>query len=95
MAGGGAWRSWRLRWRNQRWVNLTHLQNSPLTMPRLVHAALIRPQILELTLLMADYMNHWNPGVPPPSHKPGGQHWDMDGRHFPAMNYTTKGPTLL
>lgn len=26
--GGGAWRSWCLRWRNQRWVNLTHLQNS-------------------------------------------------------------------
>lgn len=64
-------------------------------MPRLVNAALIRPQILELTLLMADYMNHWNPGVSPASHKPGGQHWDMDGRHFPAMNYTTKGPTLL
>lgn len=95
MSGGGAWRSWCLPWRNQRWVNLTHLQNSTLTMARLVNAALIRPQILELTLLMADYMNHWNPGVPPASHTPGGQHWDMDGRHFPAMNYTTKGPTLL
>ncbi|XP_003962303.1 pleckstrin homology domain-containing family H member 1 [Takifugu rubripes] len=57
--------------------------------------AMAKPKILELTLLMADYMNHWNPGVSPASHKPGGQHWDMDGRHFPAMNYTTKGPTLL
>lgn len=89
--GGGAWRSWCLRWLNQRWVSLTHLQNTQ----QLVNTAEIRPQILELTLLMADYMNHWNPGVPHASHKPGGQHWDMDGRHFPTMNYTTKGPTLL
>lgn len=51
-------------------------------------------QILELTLLMASYMNHWNPSVPPASHQPP-SHWDGDSRHFPAMNYTTKGPTLL
>lgn len=51
-------------------------------------------QILELTLLMASYMNHWNPSVPPAAHQPPG-HWDGDSRHFPAMNYTTKGPTLL
>ncbi|XP_075879299.1 pleckstrin homology domain-containing family H member 1 isoform X3 [Nelusetta ayraudi] len=55
--------------------------------------AMAKPKILELTLLMAGYMNHWNPSVPPASHKPG--HWDGDSRHFPAMNYTTKGPTLL
>lgn len=51
-------------------------------------------QILELTLLMASYMNHWNPSLPSASHQPLG-HWDVDSRHFPAMNYTTKGPTLL
>lgn len=43
---------------------------------------------------MADYMNHGNPGGSPASHRPGGQ-WDVDSRHFPSMNYTTKGPTLL
>ncbi|KAM8736149.1 pleckstrin homology domain-containing family H member 1 isoform 1-T3 [Acanthopagrus schlegelii] len=56
--------------------------------------AMAKPKILELTLLMASYMNHWNPSLPPASHQPLG-HWDVDGRHFPAMNYTTKGPTLL
>lgn len=55
---------------------------------------LFSSQILELTLLMASYMNHWNPSLPPASHQPLG-HWDVDGRHFPAMTYTTKGPTLL
>nr|XP_046268080.1 pleckstrin homology domain-containing family H member 1 isoform X2 [Scatophagus argus] len=56
--------------------------------------AMAKPKILELTLLMASYMNHWNPSLPPASHQPLG-HWDVDSRHFPAMNYTTKGPTLL
>uniref|UniRef100_A0A671Z0X1 Pleckstrin homology domain containing, family H (with MyTH4 domain) member 1 n=1 Tax=Sparus aurata TaxID=8175 RepID=A0A671Z0X1_SPAAU len=56
--------------------------------------AMAKPKILELTLLMASYMNHWNPSLPPASHQPLG-HWDVDGRHFPAMTYTTKGPTLL
>uniref|UniRef100_A0A8C9Z4X6 Pleckstrin homology domain containing, family H (with MyTH4 domain) member 1 n=1 Tax=Sander lucioperca TaxID=283035 RepID=A0A8C9Z4X6_SANLU len=53
-----------------------------------------KPKILELTLLMASYINHWNPSLPPASHQPVG-HWDVDSKHFPAMNYTTKGPTLL
>ncbi|XP_034714442.1 pleckstrin homology domain-containing family H member 1 [Etheostoma cragini] len=53
-----------------------------------------KPKILELTLLMASYINHWNPILPPASHQPVGQ-WDVDSKHFPAMNYTTKGPTLL
>ncbi|XP_042357384.1 LOW QUALITY PROTEIN: pleckstrin homology domain-containing family H member 1 [Plectropomus leopardus] len=53
-----------------------------------------KPKILELTLLMASYINHWNPSLPPASHQQLG-HWDVDSRHFPAMNYTTKGPTLL
>uniref|UniRef100_A0A3P8V9Z6 Pleckstrin homology domain containing, family H (with MyTH4 domain) member 1 n=1 Tax=Cynoglossus semilaevis TaxID=244447 RepID=A0A3P8V9Z6_CYNSE len=53
-----------------------------------------KPKILELTLLMASYINHWNPSLPPASNQPPG-HWDVDSRHFPAMSYTTKGPTLL
>ncbi|KAM9842656.1 pleckstrin homology domain-containing family H member 1 [Aulostomus maculatus] len=53
-----------------------------------------KPKILELTLLMASYINHWNPSLPCASQQPHG-HWDGDSRHFPAMNYTTKGPTLL
>uniref|UniRef100_A0A672IYS9 Pleckstrin homology domain containing, family H (with MyTH4 domain) member 1 n=1 Tax=Salarias fasciatus TaxID=181472 RepID=A0A672IYS9_SALFA len=57
--------------------------------------AMAKPKILELTLLMASYINHWNPaGLPPASLQPLG-HWDVDSRHFPTMNYTTKGPTLL
>ncbi|XP_028294442.1 pleckstrin homology domain-containing family H member 1 isoform X2 [Gouania willdenowi] len=56
--------------------------------------AMAKPKILELTLLMASYVNHWNPGLPPASHQQLG-HWDLDSRHFPTMNYTTKGPTLL
>ncbi|XP_042245105.1 pleckstrin homology domain-containing family H member 1 isoform X2 [Thunnus maccoyii] len=56
--------------------------------------AMAKPKILELTLLMASYINHWNPSLPSASHQPHG-HWDVDSRHFPAMNYTTKGPTLL
>ncbi|KAK1893610.1 Pleckstrin like domain containing family H member 1 [Dissostichus eleginoides] len=57
-------------------------------------ATLDRTTILELTLLMASYINHWNPGPPSAAQQPLG-HWDVDSRHFPAMNYTTKGPTLL
>ncbi|KAM3871545.1 pleckstrin homology domain-containing family H member 1 [Diretmus argenteus] len=56
--------------------------------------AMAKPKILELTLLMASYINHWTPSLPSASHQPQG-HWDVDSRHFPSMNYTTKGPTLL
>ncbi|XP_026196129.1 pleckstrin homology domain-containing family H member 1 [Anabas testudineus] len=56
--------------------------------------AMAKPKILELTLLMASYINHWNPSLPSASQHPLG-HWDVDSKHFPAMNYTTKGPTLL
>ncbi|XP_017277104.1 pleckstrin homology domain-containing family H member 1 isoform X1 [Kryptolebias marmoratus] len=56
--------------------------------------AVAKPKILELTLLMASYINHWNPSVPCAPHQPLGP-WEMDSRHFPTMNYTTKGPTLL
>uniref|UniRef100_A0A8C2ZCK8 Pleckstrin homology domain containing, family H (with MyTH4 domain) member 1 n=1 Tax=Cyclopterus lumpus TaxID=8103 RepID=A0A8C2ZCK8_CYCLU len=57
--------------------------------------AMAKPKILELTLLMASYINHWSPGLPSASLQPPGGHWDGDSKHFPAMNYTTKGPTLL
>ncbi|KAK9534103.1 hypothetical protein VZT92_009173 [Zoarces viviparus] len=56
--------------------------------------AMAKPKILELTLLIASYINHWNPSLPSASLQPLG-HWDVDSKHFPAMNYTTKGPTLL
>uniref|UniRef100_A0A8C5AN99 Pleckstrin homology domain containing, family H (with MyTH4 domain) member 1 n=1 Tax=Gadus morhua TaxID=8049 RepID=A0A8C5AN99_GADMO len=55
--------------------------------------SLAKPKILELTLLMASYINHWSPGGPPPA--PTGPQWDGDSRHFPCMTYTTKSPTLL
>ncbi|CAL9686735.1 unnamed protein product [Knipowitschia caucasica] len=56
--------------------------------------ALTKPKILELTLLMASYVNHWAPSVPSAPHH-STCHWDTEGPHFPSMNYTTKGPTLL
>ncbi|XP_062325477.1 pleckstrin homology domain-containing family H member 1 [Osmerus eperlanus] len=68
--------------------------------------AMLKPKILELTLLMASYINHWTPSLPSSatqqqgSSSPAGPRgdnklWDVDSRHFPSMNYTTKGPTLL
>ncbi|KAM4625731.1 pleckstrin homology domain-containing family H member 1 [Polymixia lowei] len=56
--------------------------------------AMAKPKILELTLLMASYINHWTPSLPSAPLQPQGP-WDVDSRHFPSMNYTTKGPTLL
>ncbi|KAG7258038.1 hypothetical protein CRUP_021311 [Coryphaenoides rupestris] len=58
--------------------------------------ALAKPKILELTLLMASYINHWSPvsGQTPPSSTQQ-QQWDGESRHFPCMTYTTKSPTLL
>ncbi|XP_061752235.1 pleckstrin homology domain-containing family H member 1 isoform X2 [Nerophis ophidion] len=56
--------------------------------------AATKPEILELTLLMASYMNtHWNMAAAP-SRAPL-PHWDVDSKNFPAMDYTTKVPTLL
>ncbi|XP_019746091.1 LOW QUALITY PROTEIN: pleckstrin homology domain-containing family H member 1 [Hippocampus comes] len=57
--------------------------------------AMAKPKILELTLLMASYMNHWTPGAPPNTSQEPQAHWDANTRHFPTMNYTTKVPTLL
>lgn len=65
-------------------------------------------KILELTLLMASYINYWS-SAPPSTSSPASASapgvslgprsdrklWNMDSRHFPAMTYNTKGPTLL
>ncbi|XP_031436629.1 pleckstrin homology domain-containing family H member 1 [Clupea harengus] len=68
--------------------------------------AMSKPKILELTLLMASYINYWSsapPSTSSPASAPGvslgprsdRKLWNMDSRHFPAMTYNTKGPTLL
>ncbi|XP_077395618.1 pleckstrin homology domain-containing family H member 1 isoform X2 [Festucalex cinctus] len=57
--------------------------------------AMAKPKIVQLTLLMASYMNHWTPAAPPNASQQPQAHWDADARHFPTMNYTTKVPTLL
>ncbi|XP_072545700.1 pleckstrin homology domain-containing family H member 1 [Salminus brasiliensis] len=73
------------------------------TVDKLVFA-MAKPKILELTLLMASYMNYWTSGLPaagnqmqPSTLASRGDRklWDIDSRHFPSMTYTTKGPTLL
>ncbi|XP_031684480.1 pleckstrin homology domain-containing family H member 1 isoform X1 [Oncorhynchus kisutch] len=72
--------------------------------------AMAKPKILELTLLMASYINYWTPNLPGAQNQSPGpcsplgprgagaearKMWDVDSRHFPSMTYTTKGPTLL
>ncbi|XP_048083398.1 pleckstrin homology domain-containing family H member 1 isoform X1 [Alosa alosa] len=66
--------------------------------------AMSKPKILELTLLMASYINYWSLAPASSSSSiPGGslgprsdrKLWNIDSRHFPAMTYNTKGPTLL
>uniref|UniRef100_H2LXB5 Pleckstrin homology domain containing, family H (with MyTH4 domain) member 1 n=1 Tax=Oryzias latipes TaxID=8090 RepID=H2LXB5_ORYLA len=52
--------------------------------------AMPKPKVLELTLLMASYINHLNLSAPPASHQPLSQ-WDGDSRLFSSTN----GPTLL
>uniref|UniRef100_A0A3P9GYE7 Pleckstrin homology domain containing, family H (with MyTH4 domain) member 1 n=1 Tax=Oryzias latipes TaxID=8090 RepID=A0A3P9GYE7_ORYLA len=52
--------------------------------------AMPKPKVLELTLLMASYINHLNLSAPPTSHQPLSQ-WDGDSRLFSSTN----GPTLL
>ncbi|KAF4083993.1 hypothetical protein AMELA_G00123740 [Ameiurus melas] len=64
--------------------------------------AMAKPKILELTLLMASYIN-WTSdfsavGSQAQSSTLGSRDRklrDIDSRHFPSMTYTTKGPTLL
>ncbi|XP_063079996.1 pleckstrin homology domain-containing family H member 1, partial [Engraulis encrasicolus] len=66
--------------------------------------AMPKPKIVELTLLMASYINYWSSAPPTgtsgPASTPGSSRsdrklWNMDSRHFPSMTYNTKGPTLL
>ncbi|KAK2843330.1 hypothetical protein Q7C36_011545 [Tachysurus vachellii] len=64
--------------------------------------AMAKPKILELTLLMASYIN-WTSGFSAAGNQAqsstlGSRNRklrDIDSRHFPSMTYTTKGPTLL
>ncbi|MBN3311931.1 PKHH1 protein, partial [Atractosteus spatula] len=73
------------------------------TLEKLVFA-MAKPKILELTLLIASYINYWtsnllssSPHSPTPAHgtKAEKRLWDIDNRHFPSVPRTTKGPTLL
>ncbi|KAG9336809.1 hypothetical protein JZ751_003157 [Albula glossodonta] len=76
------------------------------TVDKLVFS-MAKPKILELTLLMASYINYWasnlsvcgsQPSCGPctPLRARGDRKlWDIDSRHFPSMTRTTKGPTLL
>ncbi|XP_052001626.1 pleckstrin homology domain-containing family H member 1-like [Xyrauchen texanus] len=66
--------------------------------------AMAKPKILELTLLMASYINYCSSSLPGAGNQTQGSAlgpqgdrklWDIDSRHFPSMTYTTKGPTLL
>uniref|UniRef100_A0A673K1F2 Pleckstrin homology domain-containing family H member 1 n=1 Tax=Sinocyclocheilus rhinocerous TaxID=307959 RepID=A0A673K1F2_9TELE len=66
--------------------------------------AMAKPKILELTLLIANYINYWTSNLPGAGNQTQGSAlgpqgdrklWDIDSRHFPSMTYTTKGPTLL
>ncbi|XP_072425397.1 pleckstrin homology domain-containing family H member 1 isoform X2 [Chiloscyllium punctatum] len=70
------------------------------TIEKLVFA-MVKPKILELTLILASYINH--SGWPSPSASPnlpsanlsGKKLWEIDSKHFPSMTRTTQGPTLL
>ncbi|XP_066550229.1 pleckstrin homology domain-containing family H member 1 isoform X2 [Amia ocellicauda] len=75
------------------------------TLEKLVFA-MSKPKILEITLLIASYINYWTsnllsscPHSPTPCSPHGTKAekklWDIDSRHFPSMTRTTKGPTLL
>uniref|UniRef100_A0A8C4T058 Pleckstrin homology domain containing, family H (with MyTH4 domain) member 1 n=1 Tax=Erpetoichthys calabaricus TaxID=27687 RepID=A0A8C4T058_ERPCA len=68
------------------------------TIKKLVFA-MPKPKILELTLLVASYINYWTSSFlsadPSLSTMPDKKLWDVDNKHFPSMTRTTKGPTLL
>uniref|UniRef100_A0A4W3JA20 Pleckstrin homology domain containing, family H (with MyTH4 domain) member 1 n=1 Tax=Callorhinchus milii TaxID=7868 RepID=A0A4W3JA20_CALMI len=65
-----------------------------------------KPKILELTLILASYINYSNRYLLPASPNTLGSHapppafserklWEIDSKHFPTMTRTTQGPTLL
>ncbi|XP_048455901.1 pleckstrin homology domain-containing family H member 1 [Rhincodon typus] len=70
------------------------------TVEKLVFA-MVKPKILELTLILASYINHSNchssltSPNPPPANLSGKKLWEIDSKHFPSMTRTTQGPTLL
>ncbi|GCB80032.1 hypothetical protein scyTo_0016087 [Scyliorhinus torazame] len=63
--------------------------------------AMAKPKILELTLILASYINYSSchsspiPPNPPPTTFSGKKLWEIDSKHFPTMTRTTQGPTLL
>ncbi|XP_038639733.1 pleckstrin homology domain-containing family H member 1 isoform X1 [Scyliorhinus canicula] len=63
--------------------------------------AMAKPKILELTLILASYINYSSchsspiPPNPPPATFSGKKLWEIDSKHFPTMTRTTQGPTLL
>ncbi|XP_077587321.1 pleckstrin homology domain-containing family H member 1 [Stigmatopora nigra] len=56
--------------------------------------AMAKPKILQLTLLMASYVNHCA-ATPPEAQRQLRALRDTDACTFPTMNYSTKVPTLL
>ncbi|XP_046711084.1 pleckstrin homology domain-containing family H member 1 isoform X1 [Silurus meridionalis] len=72
------------------------------TVNKLIFSMAKTKQILELTLLMASYIN-WTSGFSAAGSQAQSSTLgcrdrklrEMDSRHFPSMTYTTKGPTLL
>ncbi|XP_078419187.1 pleckstrin homology domain-containing family H member 1 [Cetorhinus maximus] len=70
------------------------------TIEKLVFA-MAKPKILELTLILASYINYSSchslpiSPNPPPATFSGKKLWEIDSKHFPTMTRTTQGPTLL
>ncbi|XP_077477828.1 pleckstrin homology domain-containing family H member 1 isoform X2 [Stigmatopora argus] len=56
--------------------------------------AMAKPKILQLTLLMASYVNHCAATLPEAHHQPRTLR-DTDACPFTTMNYSTKVPTLV
>ncbi|XP_051876167.1 pleckstrin homology domain-containing family H member 1 isoform X2 [Pristis pectinata] len=70
------------------------------TIEKLVFA-MAKPKILELTLILASYINYSSchplailSSLPPTTFS-GKKLWEIDSKHFPSMTRTTQGPTLL
>ncbi|XP_067895724.1 pleckstrin homology domain-containing family H member 1 isoform X2 [Heterodontus francisci] len=70
------------------------------TIDKLVFA-MAKPKILELTLILASYINYSSchplpiSSNSPPATFSGKKLWEIDSKHFPTMTRTTQGPTLL
>ncbi|XP_062927383.1 pleckstrin homology domain-containing family H member 1-like [Mobula hypostoma] len=70
------------------------------TVEKLVFA-MAKSKILELTLILASYINHSSchplaiSSSSPPTTLSSKKLWEIDSKHFPSMTRTTQGPTLL